>query len=35
MDDFLRIIKAYLSEIIGIIQIFVAIYLDCKNCHRK
>ena len=35
MDDFLHIIKTYSSEIIGIIQIFVSIYLDYKNCRRK
>lgn len=35
MNSFLLFIKDYRSEIIGIIQIFVAIYIDYKNRRRK
>lgn len=35
MDRFLYLVKTYRSDIIGIIRIFVAIYLDYKNCRKK
>lgn len=35
MDRFLSLVKTYRSDIIGIVQILVAIYLDYKNRRKK
>ena len=35
MNSFLLFVKNYSSEIIGIVQIFVAFYLDHKNRRKK
>lgn len=35
MNDFLNFVKTYRSDIIGVIQIFIALWIEHRNRRKK